>query len=160
MSTPALGFGHLYVSTQYDHLVALDLATGEEAWRHGAGEGVLHDAHARSVSSSFPSSPVLAGDVLWVIGGDGVLRALDPASGRSRWAWDLGLPGHGGIAVAGDYLVVATFDGTVRVLYESNCALPADDGGCGCQAGSRSQSGPIPCMLLALLLARRRRPVV
>jgi outer membrane protein assembly factor BamB len=160
LSTPALAEGRLFVPTQYDALVALDATSGQELWRRHAGPGALQDAHSRTSSSSFPSSPVVTGGVLWVAGGDGLLRGLDPATGAVRWSWDLGVPASGGLTPAGDYLLVATFDGTIRAMYASACAVPlTDEGGCGCQAGGSSGAGSLLLLVAAgATLLRGRRP--
>ena len=47
------------------------------------------------------------------------ISRLDPATGATRWSLDLGVPGNGGIAPAGDTLVIATYDGTVRAMVAS-----------------------------------------
>ena len=165
LSTPALADGRLFVPTLYDDLVALDVRDGQEIWRHAAGPGALQDAHARTRSSSFPSSPVVTGGVLWVVGGDGLLRALDPVTGSVRWSFDLGVPGTGGITPAGGYLLITTFDGTIRAMYSGDCAVrladdnairPADDGGCGCQAGGRGSMASLLLVLAALVRLSRR----
>lgn len=159
LATPVLADGLLIVPMMYDDLVALDTADGSEVWRHATTESVLHDAHGRATASSFPSSPVFDGDVIWVAAGDGRLEALDPASGETQWTVDLGVPGNGGLAAAGEVLVVVTFDGTVRAMVSDPCIgefVHQPPPGCGC-ATSHPTGWLVLTALVALGLARRRR---
>jgi hypothetical protein len=80
------------------------------------------------------------------------------------WRTRLGVPVLAGLAASGDWLVVASYDGSVRAFTHGDrpiaadlpatCSEPTEPGGC-CGA-----SGGAPTSLLgtiALLLARRRR---
>jgi outer membrane protein assembly factor BamB len=164
LATPALVDGILVVPTQYDDLVALDVDDGAELWRHTASPGVLHDAHSRVTSSSFPSSPVVAGDTVWVIAGDGRLDALDPRSGASRGAVELGVPGNAGLAAAGEILLAATYDGTLRAMVHDPCIPEAGDeppearaSGCGCLASGEGDWLLLVGIAAAGSLVHRRR---
>ena len=167
-ATPALAHGLLFVPTTYDWFVALDAATGEEAWRIAAGESVLHVSHARTTASSFSAPPLVTGSILWVPGADGFLRAHDAVSGDELWCSDLAAPLLSGIAVGDGALYIGSYDGTIRALTqvdgelgcEASFAPPAaDDGGCGCRAGGPPRNTPATLLLLlAAALAGRRRP--
>jgi outer membrane protein assembly factor BamB len=156
MATPALAGGLLVVPTMLDDLVALDAATGAERWRLRAGDGALHDAHARTRSASFPSPPIATGDVVWSAGGDGLLRAIDLDSGRLRWSFALGVPGHGGVSAAGDQLLIATFDGTVRAMVHDSCGVNRTEGG-GCASGGRPAQAWLAVLAAILFAAGRAR---
>ena len=168
-ATPALAHGLLYVPTTYDWFVALDAATGEEAWRIAAGTSLVHVSHARSTASSFTGAPLVAGSTVWVPGADGFLRAHDAASGDELWCSDLGAPLLSGMAAGGGALYVGSFDGTIRALThaegELGCATSfgppvEDDGGCGCRAGGAPAGTPSLLIILGALAAvsRRGRP--
>ena len=174
-ATPALAGGRLFVPTQDDELFALDAATGIELWRYETPGGPLNFAHYRAAEPGFPASPVVTGDIVWVPRPDGTLAALAAADGHELWTTQLGAPIVSAPAPAGDYLVVATFDGTVRALVPAPAAvtplpvdecdpLPDPDGpdpalppaGC-CGAGEGSSSSGILAGLVGVIVMRRRR---
>lgn len=90
--TPAIGNGRCYITTQ-DSLVAIDAATGREAWREQFGQR--------------PSPPVVATETLYAAV-EGQLVALDAATGESRWQRET--PGRFAIGV-GDTLYTAGREG-------------------------------------------------
>lgn len=124
-ATPALASGRLFVPTQHQELVALDAATGAELWRYATPGGPLEFAHYRAAEPGFAASSVATGDILWVPRPDGVLAALSTADGSELWTTQLGAPIVSAPAPAGSYLVVATFDGTVRALVPAPAVVPA-----------------------------------
>ena len=104
---------------------------------------------------------------------DGTLAALAAADGHELWTTQLGAPIVSAPAPAGDYLVVATFDGTVRALVPAPAVTPQPvdecdplepDGtdpalppaGC-CGAGEGSSSSGILAGLVGMIVLRRRR---
>ena len=152
VGTPALTREKLFVPTQYDKLGAIDIRDGSIAWTIEVGESPLRTAHTRTVAASIGASPVVTGDVLWVGGADGLLRAIDPKTGDELWRLDLGSPITSGLAPAGPILVVATYDGTVRALVNHG-ELP-EPAGCGCSA--KGEGGAILALLFVALVWRRR----
>ena len=77
--------GHTRVpSPRAPSLIAVEKHTGEVVWRAvGAGENVLHGQWSSPVAANVNGRlQVLFG------GGDGWLRAYDPASGRELWRFD------------------------------------------------------------------------
>jgi outer membrane protein assembly factor BamB len=177
-ATPSLAGGRLFVPTQRGELVALDATSGAVLWRYATPVGPLQFAHYRAAEPGFPASPVATGDLVWVPRPDGVLAALSAADGTELWTTQLGAPVVSAPAPAGGYLVVATFDGTVRALVSapgapppppapvSACAPlppppdPAPGGGCcdvdGSPVSALALAGPIT--LSWLRRRRRRRP--
>jgi outer membrane protein assembly factor BamB len=173
-ATPALADGRLFVAIQYEHLVALDAEMGEELWRFtAAGESVVHPTHYRGAGmAGFQGSPLVTGSTVWIGGTDGRLTALDAATGAEQWHFDAGAPILSGLAAAGDYLIVPSWDGAVRALVPIVAAPPTpvppvecpadpeppgDDGGC-CGAG-RARGGDAVLLVVALAaILRRRRP--
>jgi outer membrane protein assembly factor BamB len=136
--TPAYGDGILVVPTLYGVVYGLDAATGDLRWRVTSAPGPLHPTHYRGAGiAAFAGAPIITGGVVWIGGADGILYAIDLALGNVLWKRDLGTPILAGAAAAGDQLIVATWDGTVRALGPAN-AGPA-----------RLRSAPSP--LLALL---------
>jgi outer membrane protein assembly factor BamB len=168
-ATPAYADGRLFVATQWHRLHAIDAATGAVRWQTTARQGPLNFAHYRAAQPGFVASPVVTGDLVWVAHPDGLLVAHDVADGSARWSTSLGAPITSPPAPAGDYLVVATYDGTVRALTPAAAPAkaevtdclpwidPDEAGGC-CGVGRRPAGGDAALLALAAgLLARRRR---
>jgi outer membrane protein assembly factor BamB len=124
-ATPALAGGRLFVATQWDDLVALDAASGVELWRVPAAEGVLNFTHYRDAQAAWPASPVVTGDIVWIGGLDGRLVAFAADDGRELWSTQLGAPITSAVAPTADALVVASYDGTVRLMTPGTPAAPA-----------------------------------
>jgi outer membrane protein assembly factor BamB len=80
---------HIYLQGSNGTLMAFDLATGKEAWRHqfasykipireGPDTGKLHDFYPDMALTT-------TRDVLYVQDGGGLVAALDPATGKELW---------------------------------------------------------------------------
>jgi outer membrane protein assembly factor BamB len=116
-ATPALGHGTLLELTQFGEAFAFDVATEELRWARAIGKvAPVHAAHYRAGMASLAASPVIAGDAAWIGTADGDVVEVDLATGRDRARLRVGAPVLSGLAVAGDSLVVASYDGTVRVF--------------------------------------------
>jgi outer membrane protein assembly factor BamB/predicted phosphodiesterase len=159
VATPAVAQGRLFVATPHQFLYALDAATGAEVWRASGGYASIHAVKYRVSERGFLASPVVTGDIVWAGGADGVLRALAVGDGTLLWSDDFRVPILSAPAVAGPALVLATYDGTVRLLVPARPGEAHADGaaGGGCAVGGGG--GGAPLIGLALLLARfaRRR---
>jgi len=166
VGTPAIAKGVLVVPTLYRDLVALDAITGMELWRHAGTPSPVRSTHYRGAGEAgFEASPVITGDLVWAADTAGRLAALDLHTGAELWHTQLGTPVLGGLAVSGDWLVVASYDGSVRGFAASateptapepiTCEAP-DAGGC-CSAGGNA-TGSLGLALVVVLAVRRRRP--
>jgi outer membrane protein assembly factor BamB len=173
-ATPALADGRLFVATQYEDLVALDAEMGDELWRFSAaGPSPVHPTHYRGAGmAGFQGSPLVTGTIVWIGGNDGRLSALDATTGAELWHLEVGAPILSGLAAAGDYLIVPSWDGTVRALAPAVAPpaappgtpvvcpadpMPPDDDG-GCCGTSRGRPGDLALVALAaIVLVRRRR---
>lgn len=98
-------------------LVAVDLASGEIAWRADAAHDWCRGKPDRCYTS-MTSPPTIAGEVVFAGANDGVLRAYDRKTGKIVWAFDTaievegvnGLSGSGGsISRGGTALVHGMF---------------------------------------------------
>jgi outer membrane protein assembly factor BamB len=158
----AIAKGILVVPTLYRDLYALDAATGKIRWRVAAVPGPLRTTHYRGAGmAGFEAGPVITGDTVWAIDTSGQLGAYALASGEARWKLELGVPVLAGLAIAGDALVVAGYDGTVRLLAPGkppsappvrSCEVSRSSG-C-CQSSPLSTAWPV--LLVLFGLARRR----
>lgn len=164
VGTPALARNILVVPTLYRDIVALDATTGVEIWRHAATPGPLRTTHYRSGrEAGFAASPVVTGDIVWTVDTSGALTALELMSGRTLWQTQLGVPVLAGLAVSGDWLIVASYDGTVRALaprthiapplVAPTCTEPVDGGCCDAHGGTNW----LVVVVAAALMRRRRR---
>ncbi|HET9627612.1 MAG TPA: PQQ-binding-like beta-propeller repeat protein [Kofleriaceae bacterium] len=164
VGAPAIAKGVLVVPTLYNALVALDATTGVELWRHDAAPSPLRTTHYRGAGESgFEASPVITGDLVWAADTAGQLFAIDLHTGKTLWQTDLGTPVLGGLAVSGDWLVVASYDGAVRAFSRAAkdpatpdaVACDATSGGC-CDAGG-DPGGALALAGVVMALARGQR---
>ncbi|HUS27338.1 MAG TPA: PQQ-binding-like beta-propeller repeat protein [Kofleriaceae bacterium] len=167
LGTPAYAQDILVVPTLYRDLVALDASTGIELWRHAGAPSPLRTTHYRSGGESgFAASPVITGDIVWAADTSGDLTALDLHTGRLLWHTSLDVPVLAGLAVSGDWLVAASYDGSVRALVPTtqlrapvtapSCTEPPPQAGC-CDARGRSAASSLLLIaIVAAALARKR----
>lgn len=107
-STPLWSGGKLYTLGITGILTSYDAAQGRVLWRRDFSDKV-------DVSKLFcgtSTSPLMDGSSLLIQVGDdsgGAVLALDPASGRRRWAWNAEGPGYASP-------IVATLDGTRQLV--------------------------------------------
>jgi len=167
VGTPAIARGVLVVPTLYRDLVAIDAVSGAELWRHAGAPSPIRTTHYRGAGEAgFEASPVITGDLVWAADTAGQLTALDLHTGAPLWRTALGAPVLGGLAVSGDWLIVASYDGSVRGFSAAAseptspapvaCAAapPRASGGC-CDAGGDATS--VLGLGLAVGAATRRR---
>jgi outer membrane protein assembly factor BamB len=166
IGTPALASGTLVVPTLYRDLVALDAATGTELWRFEGEKATLRVTHYRGADQSgFEASPVITGDIVWAVDTSGVLSALELRTGDVIWQTTLEGPVLAGLAISGDWLVAAGYDGTVRALVPvselrspdaAETCLDTTESGC-CNTGRSPGSSTLLVVLVGVGLRRRRR---
>jgi outer membrane protein assembly factor BamB/predicted phosphodiesterase len=168
IGTPALADGVLVVPTLYRDLVALDAATGTELWRVGGTPSPLRATHYRGGDEAgFAASPVITGGIVWAADTAGLVSAIDLQTGRVLWQKHLGVPVTAGLATSGDWLVVASYDGSIRALvptvhplktsFASPTCTDPPAAGC-CDAGRTPATTLVLVSLVGAMLVRRRRP--
>ncbi len=174
IGTPALAHDILVVPTMYRDLVALDAKTGAELWRYAGTPSPIRTTHYRGANEAgFEASPVITGDIVWTADTGGRLSALELSTGKLLWFTDLETPVLAGLAVAGDWLVVASYDGSVRAFSRvTRTPTPPVDKPPGCEVAApagccnvRGEPSParlptmgLAALVVALYLRRRRRP--
>lgn len=167
IGTPAYAHGVVVVPTLYRDLVALDATTGAELWRHAGTPGLLRETHYRGANQAgYAASPVITGDVVWAADTSGMLAALDLRTGQTLWQTALGVPVLAGLAVSGDSLVAASYDGTVRALVPgtehtplapASCSEPLPAGCCDAGGSPGAISALFGAGVVAAATQRRRR---
>jgi len=157
-ANPAYADGRFFVPTQWGEFRAVDATTGDILWSRAARPGTIRTAHYRGVQAGFQSSPVVMGDIVWVADTSGLLLALDVDDGDERGRIDLGLPVVGGLSVAGELLLVPTWDGAVHAFAPAAIVPGAstDSGGCCSTGRPRTGDGLLACLVAAGLWRRRR----
>jgi outer membrane protein assembly factor BamB len=160
VGAPGYARGILVVPTLYRDLVALDATSGTELWRFAATPGPLRTTHYRGArEAGFEASPIITGDIVWAADTAGRLTALDLRSGRELWHTLLGSPVLAGLATSGDWLVVASYDGTVRAMTTGVERRQPPIATCVPEAGCCDARGgpPAPALLVVVAYLRRRR---
>jgi outer membrane protein assembly factor BamB len=155
LGTPAYADGRLYLPTPHDGLFAIDAASGEIAWTVQAARSRVRPDPYENATSGFQTSPIVSGDLVWIAGGDGLLRALDRKSGAPRWQKDVGMPVLTSVTTDGQLLVVAGYDGVLRGYARRSSPTWSLTSG-GCQVGHGAKG--LPWLLLALLVLRSCSP--
>ncbi len=145
-SSPSVASGVVYVGSRDGHLYAIDAATGKERWKYAhdatswsiaspaVRDDVVFDAssdalfiHALDRSSGKElwrtttkapvwSSAAVAGSLLFVGDGGGVVHALDARSGAERWTFQTRGNLQSSPAVADGVVYIGSADGAVYAL--------------------------------------------
>lgn len=92
VSSPVVAAGRVYVTgnagADRDQILALDLVTGVELWRHSLPAASTN--HPMPIVPNGPAAtPTVADGRVYVLSREGEFRALDAATGELRWRVDL-----------------------------------------------------------------------
>lgn len=90
-----------------------DKQTGRLLWRFPVEIGVISSVPYHRGEPTITSSPVIIGQVVYFGANDGYLYALDVNEGKLLWRYRLGVPIASTVAVSGNTIAVAAWDGTV-----------------------------------------------
>ena len=120
-STPLLTDDEIIFGTAEEGLVAVDSRTLEEKWHFMVGDALIYTApYRRPVSGTIETSPVLAGNTIYVGASDGVLYAVDVKTGKKCWKHKMGAPIFGTVAISGNTLIVSDFGGNIYAFCAKN----------------------------------------
>ena len=111
-TTPAVARGRVYFGARNGVYAAAEAASGRRVWSFRAGPD-LPLPWGHESGDHYLSSPVVVGGTVIFGGGDGVIYALDAASGEVRWRAHTGGRVRSSPAVSGSRVVVGSFDGIV-----------------------------------------------
>lgn len=113
-STPLLTDKMIVFGTSASGLVALDRETLEPVWQVKTGEALVYTApYTRQPAATVETSPVLAGNVIYVGASDGKVYGVNKDSGEIVWQFNAGAPVFSSVAISGNTLIVADFSGNV-----------------------------------------------
>jgi outer membrane protein assembly factor BamB len=154
-ASPVVGQGRVYFGTFENNVLAVDLAAGEVAWSYtnpqrqfpyyssaaytperlviGGRDKLVHALDPAtgkavwtwSAGARVDSSPVIAGDIVWLGTLAGDVVGLDLQDGSKVWSYATGSSITASAAVARGRLVIGTLDG---LLYCFGAAKPKDEG--------------------------------
>lgn len=113
ISSPAVRGHRVVVGSGDGKLYCMGTATGKEQWSCETGGPILFFGAYSRTAKPVVSSPAISGEVVYFGGVDGRLYALELATGKPLWSYDLGVPVTSSPAVSGNSVFVSTFDGTV-----------------------------------------------
>ena len=111
-SSPAVAGGLVIFGTRAGNWLALDARTGSRRWSIAAGADLPLPWGGES-GDYWTSSPTIGGDVAYLGGGDGVLRAVNVATGRVRWTARTEGRMRASPAVGGGLVVTGDIQGVV-----------------------------------------------
>lgn len=113
-STPLLTEKEIIFGTSDQGLVALDNQTLEEKWNCPVEDALIYTApYSRPFSGTIETSPVLAGETVYVGASDGTIYAVERTSGKKTWQHRTGAPIFSSIAISGNLLIATDFGGNV-----------------------------------------------
>lgn len=87
-SSPAYGDGTVYVGSADGRVYAIDARTGRARWQFETEGAKLNSADFGFDRRTVQSSPALDQTTVYIGARDGILYAIDRATGRERWRFD------------------------------------------------------------------------
>jgi outer membrane protein assembly factor BamB len=102
---PAAALDRLYLALEGGRVVALGLATGQQAWEH-------------TVEGRISALASTAGQL--VVGTNRAVVSLDPTTGRQRWRWRAGGDASGPATSDDRHIYFASRDNVVRAVDRNN----------------------------------------
>lgn len=116
-STPLLTDKEIIFGSAQKGLIALDSETLEEKWICPVGNALVYTCpYSRKPSATIETSPVLAGDTVYVAASDGTVYGVNKEDGKIVWRHATGAPVFGSAAISGNALVFADFGGNVYMF--------------------------------------------
>ena len=113
-STPLITDSEIIFGTSDRGIVALDKETFAEKWNFKTRPAMIYSApYVRNPAATVETSPVLAGNIVYIGASDGTLYALDRQNGRMKWKHDTGAPIFATVAISGNALYAVDFSGNV-----------------------------------------------
>lgn len=122
-STPLVTDNEIIFGTSESGLMALDRETLAPKWNYNTRTSLVFTApYSLKPDASIETSPVLAGNVVYVGASDGVIYGIDKANGTLLWKHDTGAPVFATVALSGNMLFAVDLSGNVYA-FRSNIQL-------------------------------------
>lgn len=116
-STPLLTDREIIFGSAQKGLIALDRETLEEKWVCPVGDALVYTCpYSRKPAATIETSPVLAGNTVYVAASDGTVYGVNREDGKIVWQHATGAPVFGSVAISGNALVFADFGGNVYIF--------------------------------------------
>lgn len=113
-STPLVTDKEIIFGSVNDGLVALDKNSLEVKWNFKTDDALIFSApYSRKPSATIETSPVWAGNTVYVGASDGTIYGVNRKNGRLVWKHQTGAPIFGSSAISGNALIFADFGGNV-----------------------------------------------
>lgn len=115
----AVGDDAVYFAADNGYLYKVRRSDGKEAWRYALGDEAVTRVlpHPSVFDWDWQGAqPVIAGDTVYIGGGDGVFHAVDAVSGTSRWRFASGGRIRNAAAVDGERVFFGSADKHVYAL--------------------------------------------
>jgi len=115
-ASPAVASGLVVAATHGGRIFAVEEASGRPRWSRKTGPRLPFNTHPAGAWDVWASSPVVSGSTVVIGGGDGVVYALELASGKTRWTRGTGGMVRATPAIADGVVVIGSWDGRVYAL--------------------------------------------
>ena len=113
-STPLLTDKEIIFGSAKDGLIALDNETLELKWKFATNDALVFTSpYSRKPSATIETSPVLAGNTVYVGASDGTIYGVNKEDGKLVWKHATGAPVFGSVTVSGNALIAVDFGGNV-----------------------------------------------
>jgi outer membrane protein assembly factor BamB len=115
-ASPAVAGALVVAANHHGRIFALRAETGRLVWSRQSGAALPLNTYPAGGWDIWAGSPVVSGTTVVIGGPDGIIYALDLASGRPRWTHRTGGRVRSTPAIAGGTVVVGSWDGRVYAL--------------------------------------------
>lgn len=113
-STPLVTDTEIIFGTATRGIVALDRRTLTEKWNFHSQPAMIYSApYVRNPAATVETSPVLAGNTIFMGASDGNIYGLNRQNGKLQWKHQTGAPVFATVAISGNALYAVDFSGNV-----------------------------------------------
>ncbi len=103
---------HVYAPALAGFVHCINLETGKEVWKYRS----IDDPDPKKFAAGFKAAPLVTALTVYIGDEDGVLHAIDRATGEKRWIFATGAEIAGCVAQFGENLLLASHDSNLYCL--------------------------------------------